>query len=150
MAAVALRMARAKARGRAYARSHTSIEDDSEAPSPTKRKYQGAHEGLWQYQTQMESFYCNPKVEYSVALLIVLNFIINIWEKQVDPTGFGSDPDARLYVHTWNLLSDLFNYAFLLELIVNMYAFWFWDFWCDPWNVFDFVVVVLGVVSLLR
>lgn len=98
----------------------------------------------------MEKFYRRQSVEYFVAMLIVLNFLINIWEKQVDPTGFGSDPNKRLYARRWNILSDLFNIAFLIELIINMYAFWLWDFWKDAWNVFDFVVVVIGVLSLAR
>ena len=87
-------------------------------------------------------------MEYFVAALIILNFIVNIWEKQVDPTGFGSDPAARKYAETWDAIGLTFNYLFLIELLVNMYAFWLYDFWADPWNIFDFLVVSIGVIDM--
>lgn len=117
-------------------------------PVDKSRKYHGPHEGFWKYQPYFENIYRNEKVEYFVAALIILNFIVNIWEKQVDPTGFGSDPAARKYAETWDAIGLTFNYLFLIELLVNMYAFWLYDFWADPWNIFDFLVVSIGVIDM--
>jgi len=41
-----------------------------------------------------------------------------------------------------------FTIIFVIELVINLAAHWFWDFWQDTWNVFDFVVVSVSMVSL--
>ena len=33
---------------------------------------------------------------------------------------------------------------------MNIYGDWWWPFWRSGWNVFDFLVVTVGVLSLLR
>jgi hypothetical protein len=52
-----------------------------------------------------------------------------------------------LGVGVWKVSENIFNAVFLVELLVNMYAFWFWQFWISSWNIFDFVVVVVGCIS---
>lgn len=51
---------------------------------------------------------------------------------------------------------------FLIELAVNMYAYWLWDFWCvcnnadgtkwslNGWNCFDFIIVLVGWLDQLN
>ena len=34
------------------------------------------------------------------------------------------------------------------ELAVNLAAHWFWEFWNDNWNIFDFLIVGISVISL--
>jgi hypothetical protein len=41
-----------------------------------------------------------------------------------------------------------FNYIFLVELMVNMAAHWWREFWADGWNVFDFLVVFITFLSM--
>eukprot|EP00438_Fugacium_kawagutii_P000646 Skav215316 [mRNA] locus=scaffold2444:135292:145555:+ [translate_table: standard] len=43
-----------------------------------------------------------------------------------------------------------FNVMFFFELLVNMYAFWCCRFWKSGWNIFDFVVVAIGILSVLK
>lgn len=69
------------------------------------------------------------------------NFMANVVEKQIDPTG-------KLYPAAFKSLEDMFNLIFLVELLVNMYGHWLKRFWCSSWNIFDFVVVVVGCISL--
>ena len=38
----------------------------------------------------------------------------------------------------------------VLELVLNLWGSWFVPFWKSGWNVFDFFVVTVGVLSLLR
>lgn len=38
---------------------------------------------------------------------------------------------------------------FILELLFNAFGHWFWLFVQDPWNIFDFIIVLLSLVSLL-
>lgn len=32
----------------------------------------------------------------------------------------------------------------------SRYAFWFWPFWKSGWNVFDFVVVTIGIMNMSK
>ena len=34
-----------------------------------------------------------------------------------------------------------------MELAVNLMANWFWPFFTDGWSVFDFIVVLVGLIS---
>jgi len=127
-------------------------------------------------QTRVRSFYNHPNSQLVVAVLIVLNFMTNIIEKEIDA------PDGKKYPRTWQALEDTFNWIFLIELLVNFYGNFFVPFWkvtqlhpkeqdarrdgthqrfvrpesgakgCSPngWNIFDMIVVTVGVISLLR
>ena len=68
------------------------------------------------------------------------NFLCNVTEKEVDPQGVLSPNLWRTFEHT-------FNAIFLVELLVNMYGRWLRPFWCDAWNIFDLIVVSVGVIS---
>ena len=37
---------------------------------------------------------------------------------------------------------------FLLELLLNLYCNWFWEFFESGWNLLDLVVVTLSLVAL--
>jgi hypothetical protein len=104
------------------------VPDAPPAPPPTGwRKYQPAAEWL----------YCHIYVQVTVAGLIGLNFLVNIVQAQIDPRG-------TLYVPEFEVFEWFFNIAFLIELVLNMYATWCCRFWKSGWNVFDFFVVVIG------
>ena len=83
----------------------------------------------------------NKHVQVFVAFLIMANFSANVIEKQIDPTG-------KRFPTAFKSLEDMFNLIFLVELLVNMYGHWLKRFWCSSWNIFDFVVVVVGCISL--
>ena len=38
---------------------------------------------------------------------------------------------------------------FMLELALNMTAYWFWDFWGDGWYLFDTFIIFLCVMELI-
>ena len=97
--------------------------------------------GFWKYQPEVYDFYSHSKTQIFVAVLIMANFFSNIAEKQWDPAG-------TLFRPTFQTLEDAFNLIFAVELVVNMYANWLCRFWKSSWNVFDFVVVCVGMVSL--
>ena len=42
----------------------------------------------------------------------------------------------------------LFTAVFTLELALNMTAHWWKPFWASSWNVFDFVIVSVTLISL--
>jgi len=99
--------------------------------------------GIWRYQRRARAFYQHSTVQWAVAGLIFANFICNIVEKQIDPFG-------EKYPEDFQVMEDLFNVIFLIELIVNAYGAWFFRFWSSGWNVFDVLVVSVGCLSLFR
>lgn len=67
----------------------------------------------------------------------------NVIEKWIDPVG-------DKYEVAWSIFEYFFNIAFTIELILNMYGFWFWRFWTSAWNLFDFLVVSIGILGMLK
>mmetsp|Transcript_93 Transcript_93/g.264 ORF Transcript_93/g.264 Transcript_93/m.264 type:complete len:475 (-) Transcript_93:50-1474(-) len=99
--------------------------------------------GIWRWQRQAAKGYIKMRVQLSVAALIASNFIANIIEKWIDPT-------AEQHAQVWDLVDMFFNLMFTVELVWNMYAFWFWRFWRSGWNIFDFVVVTIGILNMSK
>jgi len=93
-------------------------------------------------QENVFKFYNSTTIQVCVALLIATNFLTNMIEKQMDPRG-------TLHREHFKVFELLYNIAFTLELGINMYAHWFYFFWGSAWNVFDVVVVTIGVVTTI-
>lgn len=98
---------------------------------------------LWKYQPQALEFYSNIKIQMAVAGLISGNFVCNIIEKWIDPKG-------TEYTTMWKVFETFWNVCFTLELGLNMYASWLCAFWKSSWNVFDFIVVTIGLLTTLE
>lgn len=106
---------------------------------------------LWVYQPRCLRFYQHKRVQYFIAALISANFLINIIESQIDP--FGTMDDARVDAglpSVWGNSEDVFNIIFLIELLLNAYANWCIPFWTSGWNMFDVLVVAVGMISVAR
>ncbi|CAE7302361.1 SCN5A, partial [Symbiodinium pilosum] len=82
------------------------------------------------------------RVQLSVAALIAGNFIMNVVEKWIDP-------DGDTYPDIWVGFDIFFNVSFAVELLWNMYSFWLRRFWKSAWNVFDVIVVTIGLMNLV-
>eukprot|EP00322_Chrysochromulina_rotalis_P010563 CAMPEP_0115848002 /NCGR_PEP_ID=MMETSP0287-20121206/10686_1 /TAXON_ID=412157 /ORGANISM="Chrysochromulina rotalis, Strain UIO044" /LENGTH=472 /DNA_ID=CAMNT_0003301879 /DNA_START=83 /DNA_END=1501 /DNA_ORIENTATION=- len=96
-------------------------------------------------QKEVRKFYCNPIIVWTVASIIIANFVVNILEKEIDP-----DLLAPKYPSTWENLDLAFNIIFLVELLVNMYGYGgpTRAFFRNGWNVFDFIIVSVGCVMM--
>lgn len=94
-----------------------------------------------QYQPYVHAWYNSPGVQVIVAVLILINFVVNAAEAQV-PTATGT---AATIFKGFELA---FTFIFTIELGLNMYAHWCWLFWSSGWNLFDFVVVFISLMSL--
>lgn len=73
-----------------------------------------------------------------VAIFISLNFLSNAVEAQ-----YGQQEPPPVF----DMLDFFFNVIFTCELLVNLYANWFRNFWGDHWNTFDFIVVVSSLAG---
>jgi len=99
--------------------------------------------GFWTYQLRAAMLYSDIHMQVLVACLIVANFVTNMVEKQFDPK-------RDRYADTWDNIDYFYNTVFLLELLLNMYGFWFRPFWSSAWNWFDFLVVTIGVLNMVN
>ena len=110
-------------------------------------------------QRDVREAYRHPRVQWGIAVLIMGNFITNLIEKQMDPTG-------SLYHESWKIVENCWNSIFVVELAWNMWAHWAMTAWkwrdtvppfkvierhflCSGWNLFDTLVVAVSVPSLL-
>jgi len=97
------------------------------------------------FQKEVIAVYNHPAVVYTVAAIIISNFLLNVIEKEIDPMG---KPELA---GTWNALDAVFNVVFLVELLMNMwqYAGPRRRFWRSPWNWFDTFIVSVGVLLMV-
>jgi len=99
--------------------------------------------GFWKLRYVVARFYNTFQFQMFVACLIGANFLTNIIEKEVDPHG-------RRYTNEFRLLEMIYNILFTLELLINMYAHRCAVFWRSGWNIFDVVVVLIGLVNMMN
>ena len=94
------------------------------------------------HQAMVHAWYTNDRTQWLIAGLIFANFLVTIVNMQIDPHHLHNEELFRT-------IYDSFNVVFLIEILTNLYAHGR-RFWCDGWNLFDAVVVTLGVLYLLR
>lgn len=103
----------------------------------------GPRRGGLPKQEAVEKWYNSVAVQVGVAVVIAANFLCNIVEKQIDPFGDEHDDVFGIFEHIFNLL-------FTIELFINMYAHFLCEFFQSGWNIFDLVVVSIGVINTLQ
>jgi len=94
------------------------------------------------YQKEVRAFYWLRCVQILVALIIFMNFVTSAFEAQVLPEENSNTSEWFLYFEYF------YNYIFLIELLVNMYAHYLWEFWASTWNWFDFIIVIVSLMAL--
>jgi len=80
-----------------------------------------------------------------VAACIVGNFLINIIEKEIDP-----NPNDLKFGPFWAACDFTFNIIFVVELWANMWGYGgpVREWWNSGWNVFDSIIVTVGVLTM--
>lgn len=94
-------------------------------------------------QEPVGKFYNGNVIQVCVAGIIGANFLTNIIEKQIDPSG-------TQYSDGFAAFDLFYNIVFTIELGVNMYAHWWRPFFDSGWNWFDLTVVTIGIVNMLK
>jgi len=95
------------------------------------------------HQALVSKFYNGVSIQICVAGLIAANFLTNIIEKEIDPHG-------TVHADVFAAFDLFYNICFTIELIINLYAHWWKAFWNSGWNVFDVVVVTIGLVNMMK
>lgn len=94
-------------------------------------------------QKEVHQLYTAKPIQNAVVFVIVFNYLVSVIEVEILPEP-GSTGDQVFNVFEW-----IFNIIFLVELILNMYAFFLKPFWSNNWNIFDFFIVTISWVSML-
>lgn len=94
-------------------------------------------------QDRVADLYNSTVVQVGVAVLIGANFLTNIVEKEIDPKGVK-------HADVFEVFNFIYNVAFTIELVANMYGHWFCAFWISGWNVFDSIVVGIGLINMMK
>lgn len=94
------------------------------------------------YQSKVREFYLSTVIQMLVAFLILTNFIASAINAQLLPEN-GSVPYVIIQGFEY-----AFTTLFTIELLVNFYGHFFWEFWRNSWNWFDFFVVAISLISL--
>jgi len=99
------------------------------------------------FQDTVNNIYHNKLVASFVAFCIIGNFAINILEKQIDP-----NTEDLSYGDFWYNADVTLNIIFLFELMANMYAYGgpVKQFWASGWNIFDTIIVLVGVLTMVN
>ena len=94
-------------------------------------------------QVHVANVYHHRAVQLFIASVIVSSFVASIMEKEWDP-------DRVAYPALWPLLDNLFNSIFLVEILANAYSHNIITFLRRGWNLFDLLVVVVGICTMAK
>ena len=104
-----------------------------------------AHETSWyRWRKAARELYHSDRCQYAVGIVILGSYMMSIANAQILPPA-GSQAHYDFFV-----LEIIFSAVFALELALNMFGTWYWDFVSDAWNIFDSVVVVVSIISLVE
>uniref|UniRef100_A0A6U2GBZ5 Ion transport domain-containing protein n=1 Tax=Hemiselmis andersenii TaxID=464988 RepID=A0A6U2GBZ5_HEMAN len=103
----------------------------------------------------LRGYYNSRPYQWFLSTTIVVNFFLVVYESQIqplpktDPFCIADPTHARCGDVYENLqtFDILFTAFFALELAVNMYVHWFFAFIKNPWNDFDFIIVMISLVN---
>ena len=100
----------------------------------------------WRNHERALALYQNRWYQMVVATMIIANFLVNVTEKEIDP--FPSH--LQKYIWWWEGFDMFFNIIFLFELTLNAWSCGgpYKKFWCSGWNIFDFIVVLVGLMLM--
>lgn len=114
--------------------------------SPSRSVTKGLDEDYnWILPKQKEIYdlYTAKPIQTMVVCVIVMNYLVSVIQVEILPEQ-GSTGDTVFQAFEW-----IFNIIFLIELLLNMYAYFFKAFWLNNWNIFDFLIVAISWVSML-
>mmetsp|Transcript_24825 Transcript_24825/g.49808 ORF Transcript_24825/g.49808 Transcript_24825/m.49808 type:complete len:422 (-) Transcript_24825:2536-3801(-) len=96
------------------------------------------------YRKKVKRFYQAMPVQLVVSSVILVSFLANILQKELDPYP----SEYQKYRATWEAIDEVSTYFFIVELLVNLYGSFLKPFLRDGWNWLDMTVVVVGIISI--
>ena len=96
------------------------------------------------YREEVRKFYNNKWTQYFVAVIILGNFLTIVVEKEIDPY----DAAHQRHLGLWIGINKFCNWVFLIEILINFYGSCGKPFFRSGWNLFDLLVVIVGVIQI--
>jgi len=93
-------------------------------------------------------YFESAQFQFFIAACITANFATNAWEAELNGTLVDENGKESLAQGNFNKIDMFFTIVFTVELGFNMYAHLFWKFVKDGWSLFDFLVVMISLVSI--
>jgi len=90
-------------------------------------------------QYKLWAFATSPACEYTVFIAIMANTLSLAMKFYEQP---------KLYTEVLDVFNILFTVFFTLEFILKLGAFRFKNYFGDPWNAFDFVIVLGSLIDI--
>jgi len=118
------------------------VEYKSDQPFAFKWRNGEDRQYMLPYQKEVKDFYLKHSIQILVALVIFMNFVTAAAQAQILPDENTAASDVFMGFE-W-----FYVYAFLVELLINMYGHYFWEFWRSGWNWFDFFIVVISLMAI--
>jgi len=118
------------------------VEYKSDKPFAFKWRNGEDRQYILPYQKEVKDFYLKHSIQILVALVIFMNFVTAAAQAQILPGENTAAFDVFMGFE-W-----FYVYAFLVELLINMYGHYFWEFWRSGWNWFDFFIVVISLMAI--
>ncbi|GER42417.1 two pore calcium channel protein 1 [Striga asiatica] len=88
----------------------------------------------------LKEFVRSAKFGYSVAFILILNFIAVVIETTLDIENSSAQ-------ETWQEVEFVFGWIYVLEMALKVYSYGFVNYWRDGQNRFDFVVTWVIVIG---
>ena len=91
------------------------------------------------FQISARKVYNRTSTQMAISMLLLLNFAISISQSELD-----AQHPLQAYFETANVV---FTFIYTVELVVNLYAHWFWEFVNSGWSWFDLIIVLMSLVD---
>jgi len=111
-------------------------------PTPNDIIFNGTKLYPLPWQKQVKDFYLRRSIQILVAFIILMNFVTAAIQAEILP-----EQDSKGH-KVFRALEWFYVYAFLIELLMNMYGHYWWAFWQSGWNWFDFIIVLVSLMAI--
>jgi hypothetical protein len=98
-------------------------------------------------QLSVRSLMESNQMQIGVSMLLLINFIMSIVQSELGLNSSNSDTGKAALVNKLDYVEMAFTFIYTVELLLNMWAGWFWDFFSSGWSWFDLIIVVLSLVD---
>jgi len=102
------------------------------------------------FRLKVAEFYEHRVTQSCIALLLGLNFIINVVQTELE--GYDMDKQGAVsedLKQTFDVINLVFTVIYTVEVSVNLLAHWFWPFVTSLWCLFDLAIVVTSLVEVV-
>jgi hypothetical protein len=80
-------------------------------------------------------------------MILVVNFGLEVYKTQAQDNLFDDLGHPTQMAAIFELVDEAFLAIFSLELLLNVYARWMWEFLSSPWCCFDALVIAMAILA---